>query len=391
MSRYACGPLGAFILVTALIAAGRADPALRLAPQKGVLLLRSGQVIAGTITPAGDYYLVSLPHGEIRVPSGKVDAVCRDLDDAYKHKKSRVELGKAADHVALADWCLQNGLLELADRELSYALAADATFPRIRLVERRLEMARREATPAMARAKPAQSGPTNEELDRMIRGMAPGTVEQFTSTIQPLLVNTCTASGCHLPQTGAKMHLMRVPANSPPSRRTTQRNLYSVWRQIDLANPAASPLLTAPLEQHGNAKAAMFSDHEAEQYRLLANWVSELSRGRKPSQPASVAKPSSTLLQTMPPAAGRGATPAAGAKKADRTSNGKPQESAADIDLVSYDEASEGADQSTGDDPPSAGKPKKRQPPKPLEIDFEPVDPFDPEIFNRRYHPRESE
>lgn len=391
MSRSYFGFLGVLLLATAITAAGYADPPLQLAPRKGVLLLRSGQVLAGTITPAGDHYLVSLERGEIRVPSVKVEKSCKSLAEAYEHKRTQVELGKAAEHVALADWCLQNGLLELADRELSYALAADVTYPRIRLMERRLQMARRGVEPASPHVKPREQGPTNDELDRMVRGMSGAAVEQFTGAIQPLLVNTCTTAGCHLSHSDAKLQLMRIPANSPPSRRTTQRNLFSVWQQIDAANPASSPLLTVPLKQHGGAKAAIFSDHEAEQYRLLAAWVGELARAPKPAQPASVDKPASTLLQTMPPQPpGRTAEPGAAAGSKERPQSVKTQrpssEPGSEIDLVSFDDPPEDQGPSPANSPRASAKAKQAAP-GPLDSDYVPVDPFDPEIFNRRYHP----
>lgn len=391
MSRPSTCILGACLLASALLAAGYADPALQLAPQKGVLLLRSGQVIAGTVTPAGDHYIVSQPHAEIRVQSGKVDKLCKDLKEAYEHKRTTIELGKAAEHVALADWCLQNGLLELADRELGYALAADVNYPRIRLLERRLEVARRSAEPAAPHVKPMETGPTNDELDRMVRGMSSAAVETFTSTIQPLLLNTCTTAGCHLPQTDTKMQLLRIPANSPASRRTTQRNLYSIWRQIDQSNPLASPLLVVPLEQHGTAKAALFSGHEADQYRLLASWVGEIARGRKPSQPATVAKPASALLQTMPPSGpGRGVEPTSAAGKEERPPKAKPQKSPSSaIDLVSFDENSEVEAEEPGGKAAPEGRPKNLDELEPFDADYAPVDPFDAEVFNRRYHPRD--
>jgi hypothetical protein len=390
MSRPSTYILAACFLTTALRAAGYADPPLQLAPQKGVLLLRSGEVLNGTVIPAGDHYIVSQPHAEIRVQSGKVDKLCKDLNEAYEHKRTKIELGKAAEHVALADWCLQNGLLELADRELSYALAADVNYPRIRLLERRLQVARRSAEPAAPHVKPMEAGPTNDELDRMVRGMSGAAVETFTSTIQPLLLNTCTTAGCHLPPSNTKMQLLRIPANSPASRRTTQRNLYSIWRQIDPSNPLASPLLTVPLEQHGTAKAALFSTHEAEQYRLLASWVGEMARGRKPSQPATVAKPASALLQTMPPLGpGRVAQPTSADVKDERPPKTKPQKPSPPIDLVSFDDAAEGEGEDTGDPSIPAQKPKNLDALEPLDADYVPVDPFDAEVFNRRYHSRQ--
>ena len=142
------GSLRSLIVTAALtgilgIGAASAEPPLQLAPQKGALLLRSGQVQRGKITPAGDHYIVSVPHGEFRFRTSDVELLCNDLEEVYEHKRAQLELGKVADHVDLADWCLRNQLFEHADKELGYALAADANYPRIRLLERRLKLARR--------------------------------------------------------------------------------------------------------------------------------------------------------------------------------------------------------------------------------------------------------
>ena len=75
----------------------------------------------------------------------------------------------------------------------------DAHHPRIVLVERQLKLAQDQ--PAHNDHKSAASnGPTSEDLDRLMHGMPPGTLEIFANTIQPLLLNTCTSGGCHGPQ-----------------------------------------------------------------------------------------------------------------------------------------------------------------------------------------------
>ncbi len=195
--------------------------------------------------------------------------------------RARIKLGKVADHVDLADWCLKNDLIDHAETQLTYALAADATYPRIRLLERRLELARRGDAPRPApHHATARSGPTNDELDRFIRGMPGNAVETFTSTIQPLLVNNCTTSGCHGPQSEARLQLLRIPLGSPPTRRTTQRNLYAVWQHVNTNNPQTSPLLVEATQRHGNSKAAIFNDHDAAQYLQLAAWVNQFGARR---------------------------------------------------------------------------------------------------------------
>jgi hypothetical protein len=388
------GSLRSLIVTAALtgilgIGTASAEAPLQLAPQKGVLLLRSGQVQLGKITPAGDHYIVSVPHGEFRFRTSDVELLCNDLEEVYEHKRAQLELGKVADHVDLADWCLRNQLLDHADKELGYALAADPTYPRIRLLERRLKLARRERKPAPVSHKVVEQGPTNDDLDRFVRGMPASAVEAFTSTIQPLLVNTCTTSGCHGPQSDAKLKLLRIPPGSPPTLRTTQRNLYATWQQINPGDPAASPLLVVPVQQHGTTKAAMFTDHDAAQYRQLVAWVGQISRGRKVSQPPTVNAPTTPLLQTMPPSA-----PARQASEFNKLGSHDPQARLARKPAHPADAAAaemlEGAVEISAAEQPAddGGKrePAVKRERKARIADYVPVDPFDPEIFNRQYH-----
>lgn len=367
-----------------------ADPPLQLAPREGVLLLRNGEVRPGKIIPAGDHYLVSLPHAEFRYRTSDVEMLCKDLEEVYQRKRARVTLGKAAEHVDLADWCLKNDLIDHAETQLTYALAADANYPRIRLLERRLELARRDdgARPAAHHA-PARRGPTNDDLDRFIRGMPGNAVETFTSTIQPLLVNNCTTSGCHGPQSDAKLQLLRIPLGTPPTRRTTQRNLYAVWQHVNTNNPATSPLLVEATQRHGNSKAAIFNDRDAAQFLQLAAWVNQFGRGgRKTPQPATVKAPSAPLLQTMPPAApARQVLETSGNPQAKPAGNPGLSATVAKRDsLVGQPTAEAGASVPASANADDSGDKAQR---KPRPVDYTPVDPFDPEIFNRKYHPDE--
>ena len=54
-----------------------------IAPEPGVLVLRNGQVLAGAITRAGDYYVVSQGEGsELRLSATDVELWCGSLLEA---------------------------------------------------------------------------------------------------------------------------------------------------------------------------------------------------------------------------------------------------------------------------------------------------------------------
>lgn len=361
----------------ALLAAAivRAETPAALAPRDGVLLLKNGEVLNGRITHAGDQYYVSLKYGVIQIKATEVEMTAGDLTEIYERKRAALKPG-IDGHLELADWCLREHLLDSAGQEVDDAKAIDARHPRLAYLQRRLAVARQPAA-AHPPSPSAATGPTNEELDRFIRGMPHHTVETFTSSIQPLLMNNCATAGCHGPRSSGKLRLARLPLNGPVGRRLTQRNLYSVWQTINQADFAASPLLTRPVERHGTAKAAIFSGRDAAQYRQLLGWVREATRRKKPGQPATVGTPARHLAQAKPtptrPSQPVNQDSAAPLPVADPNVD-DPEPDIGSIDAPDADTTSAVAERAADDPPP-------RESEKP----YQPVDPFDAEVFNRRY------
>jgi len=332
------------------------------APQEGVLLLRNGEAIEGKISRVGELYYVALPGGQIRVKAAEVDFCCRSLDEAYRRKRAGIRgthaswvptegwSGDVHAHLQLAQWCLRHGLLGSAGEELADALAADPNHPLIPVLERRLKTAA-EPPQQHATAAPADQAPSPEELDRLVRGMPPGAVETFTQTIQPLLMNHCGTAGCHGPQSPSQFRLLRIPPGRPASRRLTQRNLQAVLPWVNRDDPAASPLLTTSIQPHGAATKAVFSEAQVGQYRRMVDWVYLLAKRPAAEVPKTVASKEEPPVRAMPAESpGRDSPPP-------KTPNTSDPHSAFSIQHSAFSKLP----------------------------GFVPVDPFDPEIFNRRY------
>jgi hypothetical protein len=245
---------------------------------------------------------------------------------------------------------------------LADALQADPTHPMIGLLERRLKIAMQPPSGRVP-VEPIDQAPSSKELDRLVRGMPPGVVENFTQTIQPLLINHCAAAGCHGPQSPSEFQLLRIPHGRPPSRRLTQRNLQAVLAWVDRKDPATSPLLTRPIRPHGRAEKAVFSEAEAAQYRWMADWVCQLAERPAPKVPETVASNEEPPVRAM----------LAELQELDSRLPAAPDAS----------DPQPAADSNFGRQEPSIPVSSvKRGAPLPV---FVPVDPFDPEIFNRRY------
>jgi hypothetical protein len=299
-----------------------------------------------------------LPAGEIFPKVSEVEMFCRDLHEGYLRKRQSVRPDRVEDRLDLAEWCIRHHLLDQAATELRDAAAADNTHPMIPLLHRRLELAK---NPPPAPEASRATIVSHDELDRLIRGLPPESVETFTTSIQPLLINHCATAGCHGPHSQTTWQLLRVPLAKSATRRVTQRNIASTLDLVNRESPSASQLLTVPLEQHGTTRGPIFSSREIAQYKLLVDWVYRVANGTKPAPPPSVQPESPPLFQAIqpaePPEKGGAAPPARDAPAS----------------LKLRDETSAGAN--------ASGKPK---PDSPVYV---PVDPFDAEVFNRRYAP----
>jgi hypothetical protein len=425
-------------VIASMLAATAAADEVALTPRQGLLLLRNGEALRGRIARVGDQYHVVLADGEIRIRATEVEGFCRDLEDGYEWKRSRLEPGKIQDHLALAEWCLRHGLTGHAAGQLAEAIAIDPSHPKLPLLERRLKLASAEKPAPITPTATAQAQASNDDLDRMVRAMPPGTVETFTTTVQPLLLNNCAAAACHGASTQAQMRLARLPPGRSVSRRLTQRNLYATLKWIDREQPDESRLLQAPIAAHGTSKTAVFSERDASKYRQLYAWVHAVASGQDP-QPSSVETPGALLQPAARPKVGNDVDEEPDADDESSEYDDIPSEeefaeydaqgealfggaaestSGSDApDATSTDEPTEGeeipaaADDFGTDDrlDPSGGDAKtpkssakadakgraagRGKPPQrgAKSSRYQPVDPFDAEVFNRRFFPPKAE
>lgn len=362
------GALALCILTLADAMAAAAEP---LGPSASVVVLRNGEVFQGQVEKLGEQYVVSLVAGaKVHLPAADVDLHCRNLDEAYCKKRDYISPDDARKHLDLAEWCLRQGLKRRAADELSAALAADPEEPRIAPFEKRL----RESLAAPPTAKPTLNVSTPakaDELELAIRSVPPSAVERFTNSVQPLLLNRCSTSRCHGTTSKSSFKLLRPAAGDTITRRYTQRNLHAVLQLIDRAAPEASPLLTSPRGVHGNTTSPVFSQREERQYEQLVQWVKLAVEA-----PASrnVAKASSSEARPFHVADAHAYRTYLKPPLATSETTSKPKSQSDDEPRKTAAKSAEGRKSvSPFPAPPPASQPVSQ-------------DPFDPELFNRRFH-----
>ncbi len=382
---------------------------LTLAPRQGVLLLNNGEVIEGMITPAGDRYDVDLKDGQVYIKRLEVARLCRDLAECYAHKRGGIEEDRVQDHLALTEWCLRHGLLDLAEKELGEARAAEPKHPKIRLLETRLSLAKT-APPVEEPAATTEKAISPEQLDSLVRNLPVGTMESFTNNVQPMLLNHCSKTGCHGPRSTNALRLERIAPNRLAGRHPTQRNLQAALMLVNRDKPEESKLLQSPIRPHGTLKVPVFTDREQAQYRQLVTWVYLAAGNREMAARPTLEERGAPLPQTISrkdqpavpesidvapvevgpleggPAAPTQLAPAPAVQPADPA--------AADAENPFPDQAGTHGERASTGVPVSweklRGQALLRSSQKAGDAarEFVPKDPFDPEIFNRRFFGR---
>lgn len=344
------------------------------APPPGVLLLRNGRTLEGKIARDGDFYLIARPQGEVRLRADQVEAAFSGFAECYHFKRSRLFTDSPDDRLELAGWCISHRLLDEAGAELAEVSRNWPQHPRIALVRRRLDAARQPPTP-VATVGEQIAAPSDEELAGLMKSLPRGTMEAFTGTVQPILQMHCAAAGCHGPGSTSRFRLERISPEHVTGK-LSQRNLLAVLNEIDARSPKTSPLLERAKESHGSAKGPIFAEHELSRYHQLAAFVNYAkAAGRAAAAKAEAADSTSGKVAAQPASFVREGDERAPTEQPDFEESVRP---AAADELL----------------PPADVTPPEREDrsasklvPVPVDhsLGFAPRDPYDPEIFNRKY------
>ena len=373
-----------------------------------VVLMNSGRVMHGFATRNAGGWLVEQSNGRVQVPAEQVRVVADSLVDAYRQQRDSVVEPTPATHFALAQWCISYRLHDEARDELRNCLQLDPDHSTARKLLRRIDDLLDAATakPSPIERPPHRTPdgfltPDAESLGGLSNEAAIG----FTQRIQPLLMNKCANASCHGTLTPAEkpdgFHLLPVRSGANAHRRYTERNLAEVLKYVDLQQPSLSPLMTLPLGAHGGTSGVFHGSTGNAQIKMLRAWIKTVAEEKRAEEaelsarPGIVGKsPRPTAALRVPPAEpvhddrskspltkvaaiGDPVDPFASDAEVPRVRSGVPPTAPAELTSA----------QKTGKPLANANLPLKgtdRAKTATPAID----DPFDPELFNRRFHAR---
>lgn len=352
------------------------------APYEGVLVLTNGNAMRGRITQEGEFYSLAINEDSvIRMPAERVAFACRSLEEAYLRQKARVGTTTLSHHVELANWCLGLELWQEAAYHHAIAMRSGPDDPEVIRLDRLYQVKLNERNNHGQVETVQYSLPVTRpqqmldevESDQPDPSLPPQIVRYYTSTVQPIMLNSCAASRCHAENSENAFRLVEFENVRSIPQRMTVRNMNAALNFIDYEQPHKSQLLVQGGTRHGDGTSPNLSP---QQLRAIQAWVYAASQGAKPSRnrvdnsivpasfnapadlPKALADPGPAMSKPLP------ATPAnpvfGGNANAMMGGRERPYRSM-----------------------PQKGVPKKEKP--------EVRDEFDPELFNRKFHPNREE
>lgn len=362
------------IMLVALLAwadrAPAADPPPNARPQ--LMVMADGRTMTGDITVQAGGYSVEKAGGKLFVPNEQVRCVARDLRDAYRIQRESLTDPSATSLIQLAEWGISYRLYDEARDELLRALRRDPENEVARKMLQRLEE-QLLAQPKPRAANVNSDGVFVQEVESL-GGLSKTTAAQFTSRVQPLLINRCGGASCHGSETKSEFRLTHVRIDNRNHRRSAEKNLAEVMKLIDTHDFQQSQLLKVTRGPHASQTATMFGGAQgAEQLRTIQDWVAAVARDRQ-AEEAKLARQSPFKKSKSKP---QGTEP----RRLD-----EPQEAIALASAKTDTSASGGILPASFEEPAADFVPSTTKKPLPTGMTLRRAnDAFDPEAFNQKY------
>ncbi|MDG2388868.1 MAG: hypothetical protein P8M30_06070 [Planctomycetaceae bacterium] len=258
-----------------------------------------GRLVEGDITYSGSGYVVDVRGGSMLVPFKLVKFTADSRHDAYLKYRKLMPEQTSGNHVVLAKWCLQYNLANDAIHELKQALYLDEANQDAAKLLVYLENKKNRGESASPSAQKTRS-PLKRAVS--LQGLSPESIGEYTTAIQPVLMNNCAKAGCHHSQTTNDLQLQYVRLTGYGNRIASSENLAKVLVQIDVNNPRQSPLLLKARSNHGTARDTLVHAPQGKEIlNRIEAWILKTSQelnptGANDSHRVTKSQPNTTTL-----------------------------------------------------------------------------------------------
>lgn len=291
-----------------LVVAAFCNQALWAAEDEPYVLLTNGNVLRGVAQVSGDLVILHRGDGsELKIRSTDVAYSAYDLRDVYRYRIARRESRTPAMISDDAHWCLRQNLLDEADTELTKLEAADSGYPTLPRLKRQLAVARNPSTaasntmePASMAAMASHTEPARHEPPTAnLSGVSSQSLVDFTTRLQPMLIKSCGATGCHRTGSETQWQLSHFGLSTRVSARMTQLNLSTTLAFASSEQPESSLILRFATTPHGkDYKATERADLLTQQ--TLRSWLMNCGSYPQPHTPIPGVTSAAPIAPSLP-------------------------------------------------------------------------------------------
>ena len=385
--------------------------------QDHVLVLSNGNTLSGQVAKIGTQFEVRTRSSRLIIEQNQVDFVCNTLADAYELKFADTAPDDIEGQQRLFHWCIRNQLWQQAKNQIATIQLTDAKPETVEHLRRQLTVQmeqvrkRNETRERVAETRsPADAPPVGEfdpnvgkirqvghtevsennplpgpggvakqpspdaapvmtelqqrmalqrEMEEQARNLPKGVIGKYKRQIESNLIVGCYAASCHNTEQ-VDMPLMVIGRHKSVPKRMSQRNLHAVLKHIDFDDPLQSPLFLSATKAHGGESKPAFTEAMVE-HDNLKRWLLMFatSEANARYQANELEKQQQLEIQTREQ------------ESQSQANAGERVALPGEIRQVSA---------ALPDDPDLPSIPDLN----PASV-FVPRDPFDPEIFNRKY------
>lgn len=251
-------------------------------PHPRVIVTTLGRLVEGRISYSAGGYVVDVKGGSFLVPFQLVKFTADSRHDAYVRYRELIPEETAGNHVQLAKWCLNYSLIKDAEHELKQALFLDESRQDAAQLLAAIERKRQQGTLGEAGVTVSKREPAIKQAVSL-QGLSPDSVKEYSSAIQPILMNNCAKAGCHHSNAKNDFQLQYVRTTGFGNRIASSENLAEVIAQLNPQEPQQSPLLVKARTNHGEARnTLLFSPHGKKILARLEQWARDASQELSP-------------------------------------------------------------------------------------------------------------
>ncbi|MBX3398757.1 MAG: hypothetical protein KF873_08460 [Gemmataceae bacterium] len=234
-------------------------------PKNQVVVLDDGTVLEGVVQTADKIVRVSPVKGVARVvTAAQVSFIGDSRESAYDFVAKNVDANTPDGARRLAVWCEKAGL---PDKALVHAKSYAVLAPNDSAVRDWIATLEKRST-----TKPVETNRSATSVRAPVE-LASGSAVAFAARIQPILSNQCAS--CHAAKDYSGAFQLGRVAQGYANPEVAAANLKVATSQLEVDDPANSPLLKYALTAHGGQKRPAFPNRDAIAYRHLEAWVFE--------------------------------------------------------------------------------------------------------------------